>query len=79
MEGPGTGWDCNVIGYVYASEAPNTNPIHLDEEIVYVLERSAPETDPECRTVALYRHSTGHDLWYSTAEADGGLVGYMAV
>jgi hypothetical protein len=66
-----------VVGYVYAYPAPHTKPIEVDAGAAYVFVNDDARTEPACEKQALYRHEAGYDYWYSTDQADQGLVGYM--
>lgn len=70
-------YQCSVVGYVYAYSAPHTTPIEVDAGSAYVFTERDARTDPACDKVALYRHETGYDFWYSTDPSDTGFVGYM--
>ncbi|HWL65317.1 MAG TPA: hypothetical protein VNP73_05020 [Actinomycetota bacterium] len=71
------GYTCTILGYVYSYAAPGTRAIVLDYGTAHIFATRSAKTEPSCDKVALYRHSTGHDEWYSRTIADPGPVGYI--
>lgn len=70
-------YQCDIVGYVYNYSAPNTRSIEIDSGIAFVFSKKGAPTEPDVRTVGLYRHEAGYDYWYETHPSDTGFVGYL--